>query len=90
MEWLIVYKISPDPSLLKRGTELMPDTFIIPLGKREALSSLPWKREALSSPRWKRSAHFPPFFHRTIRYGAPSGLTGAYSFDTKNGSKEEE
>ena len=41
MELLIIYKISPYPSLLKRGTQLVPDIFIIPL----------WKREVLSSPR---------------------------------------
>jgi hypothetical protein len=29
MEWPIFYKISPDPSLLKRGTQLVPDIFII-------------------------------------------------------------
>jgi len=29
-----IYKISPDPSLLKRGTQLVPDIFIIPLWKR--------------------------------------------------------
>jgi hypothetical protein len=36
MELLIIYKISPDPSLLKRGTQLVPDIFIIPLWKRGA------------------------------------------------------
>jgi hypothetical protein len=51
MELLIIYKISPDPSLLKRGTKLVPDIFIILL----------WKREVLSSPRWKRGAYSPPF-----------------------------
>jgi len=65
MELLIIYKISPDPSLLKRGTKLVPDIFIIPL----------WKREILSSPRWKRGACFPPFFHHTIRYRASRSLT---------------
>jgi hypothetical protein len=29
----IIYKISPDPSLLKRGTQLGPDIFITPPGK---------------------------------------------------------
>jgi len=28
MELLIIYKISPDPSLLKRGTQLVSDIFI--------------------------------------------------------------
>jgi len=31
MELLIIYEISPDPSLLKRGTQLVPDIFINPL-----------------------------------------------------------
>jgi hypothetical protein len=52
MELPIIYKISPDPSLQKRGTRLVPDIFIIPF----------WKREVLSSPRWKRGAYFPLFF----------------------------
>jgi hypothetical protein len=51
MELPIICKISPDPSLQKRGTRLVPDIFIIPL----------WKREVLSSPRWKRGAYFPLF-----------------------------
>jgi hypothetical protein len=50
-ELLIIYKISPDPSLLKRGTKLMPDIFIIPL----------WKREVLSFPCSKRGFYHPPF-----------------------------
>ena len=32
----MIYKISPDPSLQKRGTQLVPDMFIIPLWKRGA------------------------------------------------------
>jgi hypothetical protein len=50
IEWLIIYKISPDPSLLKRGTQLVPDIFIIPLWKREVLSSPPLEKGVLSSP----------------------------------------
>jgi hypothetical protein len=34
MELPIIYKISPYPSLLKRGAKLVPDTFIIPLWKK--------------------------------------------------------
>jgi hypothetical protein len=33
MELPIIYKISPDPSLLKRETQWVPDIFIKPLGK---------------------------------------------------------
>jgi hypothetical protein len=33
MELSIIYRISPDPSLLKRATQLTPDIFIIPLWK---------------------------------------------------------
>src|SRR4030042_3700550 len=33
MESLLIYKISPDPSLLKRGTKLVLDIFVIPLWK---------------------------------------------------------
>jgi hypothetical protein len=33
IELLVIYKISPDPSLLKRETQLVPDIFITPLGK---------------------------------------------------------
>jgi hypothetical protein len=51
MELLIVYKISPDPSLLKRATELASDIFIIPLGKRRFY--LP--------PVGKEAHVFPPF-----------------------------
>jgi hypothetical protein len=47
MELFIINKISPDPSLPKRGTRLVPDIFIIPL----------WKREVLSSPRRKRGTY---------------------------------
>jgi hypothetical protein len=36
MDLLIIYEISPDPSLLKRGTQLVPDIFIIPLWKKGA------------------------------------------------------
>ena len=70
MELFIIYKISPYPSLLKRGAKLVPDIFIIPL----------WNRKVLSSPRWKRGFYHPPFgkgalipplFHHTIRYRAP-------------------
>jgi hypothetical protein len=36
IELLVIYKISPDPSLLTRGTKLVPDIFILPLWKRGA------------------------------------------------------
>jgi hypothetical protein len=60
IELPIIHKISPDPSLLKRGSRLGHDIFIIPL----------WRREILSSPRWRRSAYFPPLLYHTIRYRA--------------------
>ena len=66
-----VVKISPDPSLLKRGTRLVPDIFIVPL----------WKREVLSSPRWKRGAYFPLFFYHTIHYRARKALTSTRILD---------
>jgi len=50
IELLIIYKISPYPSLLKRGTQLVPDILIIPL----------YKREVLSFPRWNRGFYHPP------------------------------
>ena len=48
MELLIIYKISPDPSLLKRGTQLVPDIFIIPL----------WKRGAYFPPFFYHTIHY--------------------------------
>jgi hypothetical protein len=36
MKLPMIYKISPDPSLLKRGIQLAPDIFIVPLWKRGA------------------------------------------------------
>ena len=61
MESLLIYKISPDPSLLKRGTKLVPDIFIIPLWKREILSSPRWKRGSYLLPVGKGALIFPPF-----------------------------
>jgi hypothetical protein len=48
MELFIINKISPDPSLLKRGTRLVPDIFIIPL----------WKRGAYFPPFFHHTIHY--------------------------------
>jgi hypothetical protein len=56
MELFIINKISPDPSLLKRGTQLVPDICIIPLWKREILSPPPLEKGRLFSPL------FPPHY----------------------------
>jgi hypothetical protein len=72
----MIYKISPDPSLLKRGIKLVPDIFIIlPLEKGEFIFP-PLEKRLLSSALWKRGAYFPPFFHHTIHYRASSGSLG--------------
>jgi hypothetical protein len=50
MELLIICKISPYPSLLKRGAKLVPDTFIISLRNRASFIFPPLEKERLFSP----------------------------------------
>jgi len=55
MELLNIYKISPDPSLLKRATQMVPGIFIISIWKRE-FYHLPFGQGALIFPL------FPPHY----------------------------
>jgi hypothetical protein len=61
----LIYEISPDPSLIKRGTNLVPDIYVIP-PLEKGTNILPFGEGNLRSPLWKRGVR-GDFYERRKR-----------------------